>query len=175
MSAAPQSSIDLDPVIAALQSRVDAQMSIQWEPRAVLAKHGGYNAEGQVIAPTYEGRWQVIRFNDPDSTMSNRSWRHLTFVTPTERIAPGVAVMSDNGPYAPVGMWLVEYFEMMNAFNRKAMADMEAAMAPHNARVQQAHEAQYDGKVDEVLRRQFFDGTMEGGVSQFYPVTTDLT
>jgi hypothetical protein len=171
---APQSDDEVRPVVAALQ-RIDPRLDVLWNPRCVLTRTGGYDAEGRLVAPTYEGRWQVILH---DRAIQTATWRDhvlVCTVTPPAADAPaGVPALTHNGPYAPLGEWLVEHLRAIDQANAASMAKISAAIDADLARQDRARDTATAEAAGEACRRQFHAGAAEQGVATSHPVRIDL-
>lgn len=168
---APQSDDEVRPVVAAIQAAVnDARLDVLWEPRAVLVQRGHYDARGHLMHSIYAGRWRLVRYNDPSATQTHRGFTHIAFITQPTDIAIGIRAFQDNGPYAPVGEWLVEFMRMADHLNRMEWSEREAQLDAINERAEREQEDQFDDALYEGFDREFHRGTQEGGVSQFSPV-----
>lgn len=175
---APQSRDEVDVIERELQ-RMDARLAIQWEPRAIMVKRGGYDAMGKVINPVYDGRWKVVVRGDPNRTAMWREDSLVTYVTAPQTMGSGarkVHLMTADGPYAPIGWWLVEHMRSWDRANREMIdAHLREQLDAENDRVDRETLAAGEAGEAEALDRMFFDGTMRGGVSTIHPVHANLT
>lgn len=169
----PQSDEEIRPIVQALQ-RLDASMDLRWNPRAVIEARGSYDVTGKIIDPVYGGRWEVVRYDSPTKTAEWRAWEKICTVTTPVTISGVMGMMAD-GPYMPVGDWLVSFFESNDRANREDARRLSAALDALNERREAAMLASHEAAEREALGRMFIEGTMEGGVSQFHPVRIDLT
>lgn len=174
---APQSDIEVLPVVAEINRLVDPHLDIVWNPKAVMVAKGSYNAVGQRTEPTYRGLWEIRRLRDPNATESHRDWRHIMYVTePKPPLGPDQPeLMQEDGPYAPVGEWLVRYLCKLDRYNVRTYTQLQADLDTQNAKAKRDQDAAMQEAYAPHIDRTYFDGTMEGGVSQFYPVKTTLT
>lgn len=176
-SDAPQSREEVEPIERALRQLDDA-IRIEWEPLAVMAKRGGYDAQGKVINPVYDGRWAVVKKEDPYRTTSYRPDTRICFVTETVVVGTGakqITAMQEDGPYAPVGWWLVDVMRSWDRANREAMNEASAILDDWNTQQDAAAlVAGQDGEAER-LEAMFMRGTMRGGVSTSHPVRVNLT
>lgn len=172
MSDAPQSRTEVDPVEAELR-RLDDDLRIEWEPKAVMVKRGGYTARGQVVNPVYDGRWVIVKKGDPFRTQSYRPDTRVCFVTQPVEVGSGttkMTAMREDGPYAPVGDWLVTVMRSWDRHNREAMQRASAILDGLNEKADaDALTAGQEGEAEK-LDEMFFHGTMRGGVSTLHPV-----
>lgn len=174
---APQSRDEIAPIEKALR-QLDDRLRIEWEPRAVMVKRGGYTAEGKVIDPVYDGRWKVVIKGDPNRTAMWREDSLVTYVTTPVTMGSGadrIHAMTADGPYMPVGWWLVEHMQSWDRANRDAVNRMRERLDAMNAKRDDEALDEGMGEAAEGLDRMFFDGTMRGGVSTSHPVLTTLT
>ena len=176
-TAAPQSWAEVGPVEAALRL-LDDGLRIVWEPRAVMVKRGNYDANGRIVNPTYEGRWKIVKVGDPNRTALWREDALVTYVTTPVTIGGGdrkVHAMTADGPYAPVGDWVVEHMRSWDRANREAALRASEVMDAWNAKQDEAKLLAGQSGEGDVLERQFFHGTKRGGVSTSHPVAVNLT
>ena len=176
-AAAPQSWAEVGPVEAQLRLLDDA-IRIEWEPRAVMIGRGSYDANGKAVDPKYRGLWKVIKLGDPNRTATWRDHAIITYVTVPTTIGSGakkVHAMQADGPYAPVGDWLVEHMRSWDRANREAALTASAVMDEWNAkRDEAALLAGQDGEA-ELLERVTHQTAMRGGVTTSHPVAVNLT
>lgn len=170
---APQSDVEVAPVVERLR-RLDPRFDIRWEPRAVMVRRGSYDAQGKLTASTYDGRWEVVLRGAQDKTANWRDWVRMCFVTPIVDVAPGVAGMEQEGPYAPITDQVAAFFEQVDYLNRQGLAALHAKIDTANERVEQQRLDAFADVDQSALSKAFFTGTMEGGVSQFHPVNISL-
>ncbi len=171
---APQSGDDVRLVVEDLQA-LDSLLDVRWEPHAVIVKRGGYDAMGKIINPTFRGLWEIIRY-DGFATQSHRPWTRICFVTQPVEIVPGVKAMVEDGEYAPLGAWLVEFMRAADKWNREEAQKLSATLDAMNERNDQAAIDAGDEATAEAAGYQYFEGTKAGGgVSEFHPVKVNLT
>jgi hypothetical protein len=98
---APQSRAEIDPIERALR-QLDDRLRIEWEPRAVMVRRGGYTAEGKVIDAVYDGRWKVVVKGDASSAYpTTYRWYNRNGAIPDSPAAASLTVDSNgraNGP-----------------------------------------------------------------------------
>lgn len=174
---APQSRAEVEPIELALRQLDDA-LRIQWAPKAVMVKRGGYDARGKVINPTYDGRWEIVKVGDPFRTQSYRADTRITYITAPVTVGSGttqIQAMREDGPYAPVGWWVVDLMRSWDRHNREAMQRASNILDELNAKQDAAAlVAGQDGEAEK-LDEMFFHGTMRGGVSTMHPVSITVT
>jgi hypothetical protein len=172
--AAPQSGEDVAAVVRDLRL-VDPRFGVRWEPKAVMTKRGGYNAVGGIIDPEYRGLWEVVLDDKTVGTADWRPWTRVCFVTQPTRIGSGLMAMADDGPYAPLGAWLVEFLREADKHNNAEAQRLAERLERINARYDQAVIDAGDDATEEAASRQYHAGTAAGGgVSEFHPVGIDL-
>lgn len=172
---APQSPAEIAPVVAALRA-IDARFDIVWNPRAVILRHGGYDANGKLTASVYDGRWEVILYdNGASRTTEIRDYQRVCLVTPAVPIGHGLLALDQDGGYAPVGEWLVRFLEQVDYHNRTSVSALSAQLEARNVAREASDARTTDDGHRDVLDAMHFAGTMEGGVSQFHPVRLALT
>lgn len=173
-ASAPQCAAEVEPIVAELRRLVDPYFEIQWQPRAVLEKRR-YDANGRITEDSWRGRWELIKPRDPFVTVSYRDYQHICFVTVPVPMGPGIQGMSDDGAYAPVGEWLVRHMQMADHFNRLGIEQMNERLDAMNDAQERAQAEAKRDIANQIGDRQFFQGTMEGGHSRFYPALVTLT
>lgn len=173
---APQSRDEVLPIETALRALDDA-LRIEWEPKAVMVKRGGYTAMGKVVDPVYDGRWAIVKKDDAHRTQSYRPDTRIAFITAPVEVGSGttkIQAMQEDGPYAPVGWWVVDLMRSWDRHNREAMQRASAILDDLNARYDAAQDAAGEAGEEEKLDEMFFHGTMRGGVSTMHPVTLSI-
>jgi hypothetical protein len=110
---APQSDAEVRPVVEALQ-RLDPLLDIQWQPKAILVRRGSYSVHGTRVDPEYDGRWEVIRWDTSVSLHKERTWTRITLVTQLDLTGKYPQMVCD-GPYMPIGPWLVSFMQLWDA------------------------------------------------------------
>lgn len=173
MSDAPQSGEDVAAVVRELQL-LDHRLNVRWEPRAVMAERGGYTATGGILHPVYRGLWEVILDDKSFGTAEWRSWTRICFVTKPVDIAPGLQAMAQDGAYAPLGAWLVQFLRQADQHNRDEARRLQQRLDRLNERYERAVMDAGDDATEEAASQQFHAGTKAGGgVSEFHPVLAD--
>jgi len=168
----PQSGDDVRVVVEALQ-QLDHLLDIRWEPRAKMVKRGGYTAEGKILNPEYEGRWEIVR-DDHHGTAPWREKTRICFVTTPVEIAPGLKAMDADGDYAPLGMWLVEFMRAADKANQEGARRLSERLDQLNAAKDEAAIRDGDAGMAEYLGAMYHAGTKAGGgVSEFHPVKAE--
>ena len=119
----PQSDEDIRPVVEEIK-RLDPLVDVRWNPRARITKPGSYTILGKRTDPEYLGLWEVIRYNSPGLT--DRGYVRLCFVTKPVRFGRReILMMETDGPYAPIGSWLIEYMRTWDSAQRQFAKVME--------------------------------------------------
>lgn len=172
---APQSDAEVRPVVDALQ-RIDPRLDVLWDPRAVIERRGGYDPLGKILEPTYGGRWKVILHDRAAKLADWREYTLICVVTPRATDAPpGVHALVHDGPYAPLGEWLVEYIRAVDRANGSRVRAISDAIDAAVARQHAADDAAHADAVREAADFQYDEGTREGSVAQYHPVGIDLS
>jgi hypothetical protein len=169
----PQSGDDVRLVVEALQ-QLDPLLDIRWEPCARLIKAGSYDALGKLVAPIYEGLWEVVRY-DSFNTATWRQHTRICFVTKPVRIAAGLDAMPADGEYAPLGMWLVAFLRQADQWNQEEARRRSKELDALNERLDAQRIGDGEDGIEEAASKQYHAGTKAGGgVSDFHPVRIDL-
>lgn len=174
---APQSVEEVLPIEAALRA-LDDRLRIRWNPEAVMVKRGHYDVLGRATPPTYDGRWEVILLDSWGKTANWRSYELVCRVTPPVEVLEGthrVRALQADGPYTPVGWWLVEHLQSVDRANTEQARRMSEQLDKvYAAREQRLARAGDDG-TQEAAEQMWHGATKEVGISEFYPVTKTLT
>ena len=171
---APQSGEDVASVVRALRL-LDHRFGVRWEPRAVLVQRGSYNATGGLVEPIYRGLWELILDDTAFRTAPWRQWTRVCFVSTPVRVAAGLDAMPQDGPYAPLGMWLVEFMRQADKHNQEAARRRARQVERLNEERDARTMAAGDEGTAEAARKQYHLGTKAGGgVSRFHPVRIQI-
>ena len=171
---APQSGEDVESVVRDLKP-LDVRLGVRWEPRAVLVRRGRYTGEGKLIDPVYRGLWEIILDDKQAGTADWRSWTRICFVTEPTEVATGLRAMAQDGAYAPLGPWVVEFLRQADKHNRDEAQRLSKRLDSMNERNDEAKLADGDDAIEEAASKQYHAGTKAGGgVSEFHPVTVQL-
>lgn len=174
MSAAPQSPDEVASVVAALRA-IDPRFDIAWNPTAVCTDQGQFDAYGLVSGRKFRGLWQLRILTEHGATSDKRNYHIVCHVTAPVR-HPGLpAAMQEDGPYAPVGEWLIEFMRAADYANRQGLNALLDKVEAKNTRVERDQDQPLEELQMESLSKHYFKKTMEGGVSDFHPVRVDLT
>lgn len=150
-NAQPQSDRDIKPIIDRLRE-LDSLLNVRWNAEAILLEKGSYTETGKLIPPRYDGRWQVIR-DLPRGEESHDGKPYTVICTVTEpHREGGILFMVKDGPYAPIGEWLLEYMHAADAANVRAFSELRD-------RLWRQHEAIEDreAQIDEAEAREGLD------------------
>jgi hypothetical protein len=131
---APQSGEEVARVVDALR-RIDPLLDVRWNPQAIKTKAASFDAFGCARKDAeYDGRWEVIRYNTPG--LSDRGWVRITMVCAVEYTTSSKGgrypIMLHQGPYAPLGPWLVDYMALWDRANSAWIDAMAAARDDHD-------------------------------------------
>lgn len=167
-SGAPQSREELERFVAELRRTVDPRMDIWWQPRAVVLERGGFDVMGNPRPTKWDGRWEVITENPEGRTASWRDYTHVCYVTEPVRIGPDLEAMQDNGPYAPVGDWLVAYLQQANWWNMARAGMLADVLEKANAAEDARELGEDQGAMEDAAHRTLFRDNHEGGRSVWF-------
>lgn len=161
---APQSKGEVEPVVRALKG-MDHLLDLIWNPKAFMLERGSYSVLGQLIPPTYAGRWQVIRYDTPNLSPTRD---YCVLCTVTQPVTHnGVVCLTEEGPYAPVGEWLVRYMQAADAANVRAATAMRARLWAAEEAIEHRHDAADDAMAAESLDHVHFHANYAGGVGNW--------
>lgn len=174
---APQSVQEILPIETALR-QLDDRLRVWWNAKAVVQQKGRYDVMGRAVPPIYDGRWEVILLDDPHRTADWRGYSLVCRVTPPVEVLEGttrVTALQADGPYHPVGWWLVDYLRSVDKANSDLAQTMSAKLdALFTHREQAALDAGRD-EMAESAGKLWHGATKEGGgVSEFHPVKVTL-
>lgn len=161
---APQSRDEVEPVIRALQ-RMDGLLDVIWNPQAKMTSRGAYSVTGKLTPPTYEGRWQVIRYQT-EHTNSRRDYALICTVTAPIDV-DGIRCLQADGPYAPVGEWLVALMQSADAANVRTFTALRERLWAQDEKIEHEHDAAEEAMALESLDHVHFKGVYAGGVGNW--------
>lgn len=172
--AAPQSGADVETVVRELRL-LDARLGVRWEPKAVMVSRGSYGVLGEVVDPVYRGLWEVVLDDKAFSTADWRGWTRVCLVTRPTRLAEGLHAMPQDGEYAPLGQWLVEFLREADRHNQDEARRRSERLDVYNERFDRRAMDAGDDATEEAASKQYHAGTAAaGGVSEFHPVRIDI-
>lgn len=173
----PQSQDEVEPVVRALQG-IDHLLDVVWNPKAQMIAPGAYSALGVATPPSYDGRWQVIRYDTHnwhnERTINGRQYCVIVTVTETYD-ADGIRCMVKNGAYAPIGPWLIDYMHAADAQNVKAMTAIREKLWGQDDALEAADDAESDAMFRDALDKTHFDAVHAGGVGNWQGKGMDFT
>lgn len=171
----PQSDREIQPIVEALQ-QMDPLLGIRWNPEARLLKPGSYSETGKLIAPEYEGRWNVTRQIPRDDRRHYEGREYIVICEVTEpKREQGVLYMERGGAYAPIGEWLLEYMRAADAANVRIFEDMRKKVWAQHDRTDEQEGELDEAMAREGLNRAQFKANYAGRVGNWHPVKTSLT
>lgn len=157
----PQPDDEIRPVVEALR-RLDPLLAIKWQPEAVLVERGAYSVLGKATRPTYDGRWQIVRYETPSKLHDDRDYAVIITVTAIDASDPGRCMIS-RGPYAPIGAWVVDYMQRWDSAQARFADEMDKVWAQHEM-AERGDVSNQHALNQEVLNRVF---RQLGGQDQF--------
>ena len=164
---APQSRDEVQRVVDQLRLAVnDDSLDIQWEPKAVLVTRGRYDAVGKMIDPVYRGLWEIRRYRDPSQTAGWRDWRRVCFITVPED-HKGMKMMYEDGPYAPVAEWVVDFMRQCDRANLSTLKDVRRKLDLLDGELDKDEANQNEDEDRALLDEVYFDSTYSGGSGQY--------
>ena len=159
---APQSGEDVQRVVEGLKT-LDPLLDIRWNPDAVKLSQGSYTVMGKLIPATYDGRWEVIRY-DSETTR------------PTAHRGDPVIiyqVRDEHDGYKPLGEWLVQFMRSWDAANVDTARRLMAMLHDDDQADASAENTAIDG-IRDSLDRAHFVGAYAGGVGNWQGRGMDL-
>lgn len=142
--------------------RLDSLLDLRWNPQALVMRHGQYDANGKVLPPIYDGRWEVVRRNTPHVGGA---------VFEGKRGDSDVAVIYQvRGPkeeYKPIGWWLVEFMQQWDSQQAHFRDELEK-MRAQDAAEDEARLRGDDAAIEEIVHGIAFGLKHEGGRSVWY-------
>lgn len=173
-AAAPQSGEDVASVLRGLRE-LDPRFGIRWEPRAVMVERGSYDPLGKVVEPKYRGLWEITLDDKTFGTANWRSWTRVCFVTKPVEVAAGLTAMAQDGEYAPLGEWVVQFMREADRHNQREVERRRKRLDDMNERADNRAMAAGDDATEEAASKQYHAGTKAGGgVSEFHPVKIEI-
>jgi len=161
---APQSMDEVQPVIDALR-RIDPLLDVIWNPNAKLLTRPFYSVTGQLTPGTYDGRWQVIRYNTAHTSAQRDYCLICTVTKPTE--VGGILCLVDDGEYMHVGPWLVDLMRSADAANVRAFTEIRNKLWAQDDAIEHANDAAEEAAEREALDKVHFDAAYAGGVGNW--------
>jgi hypothetical protein len=178
---APQSPEDVAQVVAWLQRELDPQMDVRWNPRARMSARGRFDVLGRPIAPEYVGRWQVIRKRDNQGTApwhvdEGDPYVLVCTVTSPSRMEEmnGMLALDADGPYAPLGRWLVDFLIQCNASLVGEAKRFGEQLERANARRRDREIRAGTAGEEELLEQIHHAGAAEAGRSKWFGQGADF-
>lgn len=161
----PQSDRDIRPIIEALQ-QIDPKLNIVWSPQHHIIEKGSYSPLGKLTPPTYDGRWLVIRHETENFHPERGDFAVICVLSAPQR-QDGILFITKDGPYAPVGEWVVELMRSADAQNVKMYAALRKKLWAQSDAVDDA-----DGRINEAEAREGLDRVLhttnfEGGRGKY--------
>lgn len=169
----PQSDEEIRPYIEELK-RLDPLLDVRWNPESVMLTKGSYSELGKAIRPTYDGRWEVIRYQTASWRGDDRPFVVICTVTEFGREG-GILFMIKGGAYAPIGDWLLELMRSADSANVEQFTKLrEKIWAQHDA-ADRAHDEIDEGAMREALDHQAFRQNFAGGVGRYHGKGADFS
>lgn len=170
---APQSDSEVRPVVDALQ-RMDALLDVRWNPEAVMLAKGSYSELGKLIPPTYDGRWQIIRYDSANTghagVHEGRGYTVICTITEPTIDDHGVIAMAalrEGGAYAPLGEWVVTMMQQADAANVRQFEAIRRHLWAENDRAEDARDRLDEAAAIEALDHNHFQANYAGGVGNW--------
>lgn len=119
---------------------MDDRLRIHWNAKAQVEKPGKIDAVGHSAAPTYGGRWQVIRIPGEG-----------------ELIPAIIYTVRENRTeaYKPIGMWLVEFMQKWDSANRHFLETMRKEWQEHDEVIENRLKISDDAGAKDFLENQW--------------------
>jgi hypothetical protein len=162
---APQSKEEIRPIIESIQT-IDRLLDIIWNPQAVLLEKGRYSEIGKLIPPIYDGRWQVIRHQTENFHPERGDYAVICTLTTPER-HDGILCLTHDGPYAPVGEWVIELMRSADAQNVRQFEAIRNKLWRQHDLMEEREADINEAEAREGLDRVHFDANYAGGVGNW--------
>jgi len=157
----PQSQEEIAPIEAELR-KLDSQLRIRWNPRAIMVSRGTIDAVGHSGEPVYRGLFQVER------------------IPGESNLVPSVIyLVCEDGAgkqaYKPVGYWLVDFFNKWDAGQRHFLDLMRQAWAEHDAVEEARGQISDEGGAQQFLEEEHFKLAGKHFIGRGFDVRTQST
>jgi hypothetical protein len=147
----PQSDEEIREVVEGLRL-LDPLLDVIWNARAKMISRGGYSVLGERTDAEYEGRWQVIRYQTATKLHDDRDYTVILTVAECDRSGK-YPIMKDDGAYAPLGQWLVDYMKLWDAAQRAFNDAMDHQWREHEKIDALTHDrAEHQEALEKVYR-----------------------
>lgn len=161
----PQSEREIRPIIEAIQA-IDPKLDIIWDAKKVLIEPGSYSETGKLIPPIYDGRWDVIRHQTENLHPERGDYAVICTLTQPDR-QDGILFLTHDGPYAPVGEWVIELMRSADAQNVAQFRKIRDKLwAQHDAQ-ERSNDDINEAEAREGLDKVHFDVNYAGGVGNW--------
>lgn len=152
-------------MLAALQ-QMDPLLDFRWNPKSVMVEKGSYSEVGKLIDPIYEGRWDVIRHHTENLHPERGDYAVICTLTQPQRIE-GILCLSHDGPYAPIGEWVLELMRSADAQNVRQFTALRKKLWAQSDALDEAESKINEGEAIEGLKSVLFKANYAGGVGRF--------
>jgi hypothetical protein len=166
----PQSDDEIRWVVEELQ-RLDPLLDIRWDPKHVLVETGSYSAIGKRVDATYDGRWQVIRHQP--SELNDRDYVVICTLTEPQREG-GLLVLVKDGPYAPVGEWVLELMRSADAQNVEQFRKIREKLWAQSDAAEASRGRSDEGGLRDAFDRNAFNQNYAGGRGRWHGQGADF-
>lgn len=172
---APQSAEEIRPFVDALQ-RMDPLIDIRWDPKAVLLEAGSYSVFGKLVPPTYDGRWQVIRWQTPLSRTPTKDRSDFIIICTVGEYTRknGILQILRDGAYEPVDDRLVELMRSADSHNVEQFRKLRETLWAASDQVDIDADKINDAEAREGLDRAHFKANYAGGTGNWMSTGADF-
>ncbi len=170
----PQSDEEIRAFVEQLRAAVnDPLLDIRWNAKAVMLAPGSYSVLGQRIDGRYDGRWQIIRYDDPTRGHAglNPERGYTVICTVTELCEQeGILYMvplREGGAYMPICDRLITFMRQCDSQNTAYFEELRKKVWAQHDRAEADLDKLDDSAAIEALDHVHFQGNYAGGVGNW--------
>lgn len=161
----PQSQEEVGRIVRELRL-MDPLLDILWNPKAILVEKGSYTETGKLIPPIFDGRWEVIRHQTENMHPERGDYAVICQLSQPAR-QDGLLYITKDGPYAPVGEWVLELMRSADAANVARFKAIRDKLWAQHDKLESDADKINESEAREGLDRVHFDANYAGGVGNW--------
>lgn len=172
----PQPDSEVRPIVAELQA-IDPLLDIIWNPQAKMLSKGSYSELGKLVPPTYDARWQVIRYDSPEQGHAGvHPERGYTVITDICEYVEydGILCIVSDGAYAPVDQRILRLMRSADAWQVDRHREIQQKLWRQNDAVEARDGALDEAAAIDALDHNHFVANYRGGVGNWQGCRVDL-